>query len=384
MIRPSEHRPTAVIVSNQAIRHNLSQVTHQLQSDQQIYAVVKANAYGHGAVVIARIVQEEGVDGLAVATVDEAIELRQHDIDLPILVLGLSDPRGIAEVLLYDITIVVSNLDYFNQAYQQLVQTKQTHLLTEYNLSIHLAIDTGMGRIGLQTEQEIRTFVDGIRDYEWVDWQGVFTHFSTASEGPQAYIETQWQRWQKWLSLIPETVTCRHFANSAMSFHPQWGHASDIVRLGICLYGLDPSDTYPTKNHLMPALSLVSEIMYVKQIQAGMSVSYGATYTASEPEWIATIPIGYADGWLRHYQSIPVLIQGQACPIVGVINMDQIMVKLPYYIPTGTTVTLIGQDGSMNNAASKIARHVGTIGYEVLTSLSSRIPRIYLEEEESC
>lgn len=384
MIGYSEHRPTVIMISNQAIRHNLSQAKKQIRSDQQIYAVVKADAYGHGAVEVSLIAQEEGVDGLAVATVDEGITLRRAGIDLPILVLGLTDPRGIAEVLYYDITITVSSLAYFERAYQQLQQTQQLHLLAQYDLTVHLALDTGMGRIGLSTDEEIQAFVEGISVYDWVDWQGVFTHFATAADGSKLYMDKQWQRWKAWMRLIPDNVTCRHYANSAVAFQSQFATDSDIVRIGIAMYGVDPSDHDPSGYNLQPALSLISEIIYVKQIHAGMSVSYGASYTAQETEWVATIPIGYADGWLRHYQSVPILIHGQACPILGVINMDQMMVRLPCYYPIGTTVTIIGRDGRLNNTVSRIAQHIGTIGYEVVANLSPRIPRMYLEEVESC
>lgn len=378
----SEHRPTAAIISNQAIRYNIQVIQDMLHDNQQLFAVVKADAYGHGAVEVSRIAQEEGVDGLAVATVDEAIELRQAGIELPILVVGLSDPRGIAEVLHYDITITVADLSYFEIAYHQLLSAHQEHLLTEHALTVHLGLDTGMGRIGLNSKEAIMDFIQGIQAYDWVDWQGVFTHFATASGDNEAYMNHQWQLWQEWLALIPESVTTRHFANSAMTFRPEMAQHSDLIRAGIALYGLDSDDVFPAPHDLQPALSLVSEIIYVKQIQAGMSVSYGASYTAQETEWVATIPIGYADGWLRHYQRLPILVNGHACPVIGVINMDQLMIKLPDYYPVGTTVTLIGQDGKLNNAVSHMAPSVGTIGYEMLTSLADRIPRVYLEETQ--
>lgn len=400
----SEHRPTQAIVNLKAIRSNLKHYKAKMAPNQGLYAVVKADAYGHGAVAVAQTVRQEGVDGLCVATVDEAIQLRKAGIeDLPILVLGLTSPYGIAEIILYDITVTVSNIAFFEIAQDQLNETPNGAELMAKGLTFHLALDTGMSRIGLKTRQEIADFNQAIKAYSWAHWQGVFTHFSTAAEGDNPYLEKQWAKWQYLTDYLPESVTQRHFANSAMGLHPKYGPLSDIVRLGICLYGLYPDDFVPLNwqnSHqlkqvgmdsvlnqmvkspleleLMPALSLVTEIVYTKQIEAGECISYGATYKAEGAEWIATLPIGYADGWLRAYHDIQVLCQGHICPVLGVINMDQMMVRLPEYFPIGTQVTLIGQDQGLFNHPSLVAQESGTIGYEITCNLSQRVPRVYL------
>lgn len=376
-----EHRPTEAIIDLDALNHNLQVVQARMKPGQELYAVVKADAYGHGAVPIAKAALDSGAKGLAVATVDEAIHLRKNGIkEVPILVLGLTDPRGIAEILLYQITITVSHLDFFKQAYQQLEATHHLDLLEEQSMIFHLALDTGMTRIGLRTREEIRDFAQGIGQFPWANWQGVFTHFSTIGGGPQDYVEHQWQNWLDLLQEVPADVTVRHYANSAMGLWQDRQPQSDIVRYGIAMYGLDPKDQYPGPDPLKPILSLVSEIVYVKEVEAGTRISYGARYTSEESEWIATIPIGYADGWLRHYSKLPILVDGHACPVVGVINMDQLMIRLPKYYPIGTTVTLIGRDGSLENHASEMAKAIDTISYEILTSLSKRVPRVYIEE----
>lgn len=382
MIDYSDHRPTQAIVDLTAIRHNIKLIKEQLKDKQQIYATVKANGYGHGAVPIARSALQAGATGLAVATVDEGIELRSQGFSqVPILILGLTDPRGIAEILHYNLTVTVSHLDFFKQAYQQLEETDQLGLLNLSKLTFHLALDTGMGRIGLQTIEEVEAFKDGIQAYPWANWEGVFTHFATAGGGPTDYIKEQYARWVELTDVIPAEVAIRHIANSGMGvWHLEY--PTDIVRLGIAMYGIDPKDEFgnPVTKDLKPALQLVSELIYVKQVKKGSKISYGATYEASEDEWIGTIPIGYADGWQRRYQPISLIVDGQACPVVGTINMDQMMIRLPREYPIGTNVTLIASDAEGSNHVSTIAQQVGTISYEVLTSIGSRVPRIYLSE----
>ncbi|MGX7107198.1 alanine racemase [Hutsoniella sourekii] len=393
MIRPSEHRPTQAIINLEAMRHNIDWMRQKMNDQQKLFATVKANAYGHGAVPIAKAAISAGCEGLAVATVDEAIELRQSGLSqIPILVLGLTDPQGIAEILHYNITITVSGLDFFEAAYHQLADTKQTRLLDLYKLNFHLALDTGMGRIGLREVTEVEAFAAGIQAYPWAHWQGVFTHFATAGGGPADYIEAQWQRWLDLMGAVPATVDYRHYANSAMGlWHPKLP-ASDIVRMGISMYGLDPKDQLPSPawgpdyavneaDDLQPILELITEIVHVKKVPAGACISYGATYQAREDEWIATLPIGYGDGWLRYYKNLPILVDGHECPVVGVINMDQLMIRLPKHYPVGTIATLIGPDGSFNNHASYLAQQVDTIAYEIVTNLSPRIARVYLNED---
>ena len=382
MIDYSDHRPTQAIVDLTAIRHNIQLVESQLKDNQQIYATVKADGYGHGAVPIARAALQAGATGLAVATVDEGIELRSQGFSqVPILILGLTDPRGIAEILHYNLTITVSHLDFFKLAYEQLEETNQLGLLNLSKLTFHLALDTGMGRIGLRSVEETEAFKAGIKAYPWTNWEGVFTHFSTAGGGPEEYIEEQYNKWVELTEAIPEEVKVRHIANSGMGM---WhlNYPTDIVRLGIAMYGIDPKDDLdnPITKELRPALQLVSELIYVKKVEKGSKVSYGATYEASEDEWIGTIPIGYADGWLRHYKGISLNVDGHACPIVGTINMDQLMIRLPREYPIGTNVTLIGTDYKGTNHASTIAKEVGTIGYEILTSIGPRVTRVYLDD----
>lgn len=385
MFEPSEHRPTEAIVDLNAIQHNVRVMLDEIDDDQKLYAVVKANGYGHGATQVADAALAAGAKGLAVATVDEAIELRQHGHRfVPILVMGLTDPRGIAEIIYYNLTVTVSGLDFFEKAYQQLAETDHLTILEDAKLRFHLKLDTGMGRIGLTSLEGVTAFAAAVSEIAWLDWEGVYTHFATAGDKDEAYIDFQWQEWLKLLAAVPETVKVRHYANSAMGLWYPREPKSDIVRYGIAMYGLDPKDQIPseTKVSLKPALSIVSEIVHVKQVPAGTHISYGATYKADSEQWIATVPIGYADGWLRRFKDIPVLVDGQKCPVVGIINMDQLMIQLPKAYPVGTTVTLLGQDGALENHVSTLAEMTDTISYEILCGIGGRVPRIYLTDED--
>lgn len=393
MYRGSDHRPTQAIVDLAAIRHNVDTLIKQLNPYQELHVSVKADAYGHGAVPVSRASLEAGATGLLVATVDEGIELREAGIHhVPIMVMGLTDPLGIAELIHYQLTVTVTSLDFFKLAYEQLESSDELYLLEERPdeddhlggapLKVHLSLDTGMGRIGLRDQASIREFAEGIQAYPWVEWQGVFTHIATAAGGPEEYIHYQMAQWEHLLQAVPESVKTRHFANSGMGLWHNDQYQSDIVRAGVCIYGIDPKDNLEDEvtGEYQLAMELISELVYVKQLPAGSKISYGATYTCEADEWIGTVPIGYADGWVRAYAGTPLLVNGYECPVVGVINMDQLMIRLPHEMLVGTTVTLIGHDGGKFNSPSDIALAAGTIGYEIVTCLTKRIPRIYLNE----
>lgn len=383
MFTNNDHRPTQAIVNLDAIRNNIRWIKDKMDNQQLLGATVKANAYGHGAVAVARAALEAGADYLLVATVDEGIELRENGISqAPILVLGLTQALGIAEILHYNLTITVSSTDFFQQAYDQLLKTQQTDLLDKKTLNFHLALDTGMGRIGLRSVEEVQDFKEKVAVFHWAHWQGVFTHFATAGGGPADYIDQQYGLWLELLQVVPQEVSFRHFANSGMAIWQNNHRPSDMVRWGISMYGINPKDQLDDNStqSLEPALELISEIIYVKQVKKGSKISYGAKYEAQEEEWIATIPIGYADGWLRHYHNLPIIVAGHACPILGVINMDQLMIRLPHYYPVGTTVTLIGNDGQLTNHVAQMAHETNSISYEILTNIGQRVPRVYLNK----
>lgn len=363
----SLHRPTVAKVDLSAISSNIETVQAHMDHQVKTFAVVKANAYGHGAVAVANHVQGI-VDGFCVSNIDEGIELRQAGIRKPILILGVVLPDDVTLARDYRLTLTVASLEWFHLA--------RAKGLALSNLTVHIKIDSGMGRIGLRSASEANQLITSLRDAGAVV-EGIFTHFATADEADDRKFNQQLETFKAILADLDYRPELIHATNSATSLWHLNG-VFNAVRLGVVMYGLNPSGTaldlpYPIK----PALTLQSALVHVKQVEAGSDIGYGATYQAKEAQWIGTLPIGYADGWTRDMQNFNVLVDGQACPIVGRVSMDQITIRLPKPYPLGTPVTLIGQDADQNITATAVAQHRHTINYEVLCLLSDRIPREY-------
>ena len=364
-MKASIHRPTYIEVDLSAISYNLGQVVAQLPAQTQVFAVVKANAYGHGVLPVAQTLLAQ-VDGFCVSNIDEALELRQAGIEKDILVLGVvpTDVLDLAQA--ENLILTIASREWIEMVDKDLLN----------NLRFHIKVDTGMGRIGFLECKTIKEALAVLRQHG-AKAEGIFTHFATADQADQAYFQKQLATFKQILSEIEELPELVHASNSATSI---W-HSDTVfnmVRLGDILYGLNPSGRelalpFPIK----PALKLVSELVQVKVLEGGSSIGYGATYTSSEEEIIATVPIGYADGLIRRMQDFQVLVKGHLCPIVGRVSMDQITIRLPKPYPLGTKVTLIGQDGATGISAQDWADYVGTINYEVVCLLSDRIPRFY-------
>ncbi|WP_334331751.1 MULTISPECIES: alanine racemase [unclassified Companilactobacillus] len=366
---PSIHRPAYVEVNLTNLKQNLQNELNAVPKGTKVFAVVKANAYGHGLVKVAKSEIEFGAAGLCVATLDEGLEIRNSGVSAPILVLGIVPVEYAKVAARADISLTVGNLDWLEVAVK----------LHVTNLKVHLGIDSGMGRIGFQEKADLVEACNFLNDHrDAFIPEGLFTHFATADSPDEKYFEKQVQDFKEMTSDLPTKFTYVHCANSATALWHQ-DLAVNMVRYGLALYGLNPSGTDITKLpfKLEPALSLYSELVFVKKIKAGQSVGYGATYTAKEDEWIGTIPIGYEDGWLRRMQGCDVLINGVRCQSVGRVCMDQFMVRLPKELPVGTKVTLIGKDGDEEITATDAAKYADTISYEILCCLSERLPRVY-------
>ena len=366
---PSIHRPAYVEVDLTKLQKNLQNEISRVPKGTQVFAVVKANAYGHGLVRVAKAEIEYGASGLCVATLDEALEIRNSGVDAPILVLGIVPVEYAKVAAQANISLTVGDLDWLKVAVQ----------IRTVNLKVHLGVDTGMGRIGFQDRASLVEACNFLNNHKnaFIP-EGLFTHFATADSSDENYFEKQVNNFKEITRDLPTDFTYVHCANSATAlWHKDL--AINMVRYGIALYGLNPSQNDITKlpYQLEPALSLYSELVFVKKVKAGDSIGYGATYTAKEDEWIGTIPIGYADGWLRRMQGSDVLINGQRCQNVGRICMDQFMVRLPEKLPVGTKVTILGKDGDEEITATDAAKYSGTINYEILCSLSERLPRVY-------
>lgn len=364
-------RPTKAIIDLQAIQNNVRHLKEYLKPNVQIMAVVKANAYGHGDIEVAHAAIEAGASMLAVATPDEALHVRKHFPNIDILILGYAPVSFAPYAANENITLTV-----FSTEWVQNVQSLKT--LTK-PLKLHIKIDTGMGRIGVTKIEDLLHLYNTINSSSNLIVDGVFTHFATADEEDESYFNKQANMFEQFISALPAKPRIVHAANTATMLMKDKHLQFDAVRFGISMYGLAPSAYVKTKLPfpLQTAFSLETELIEVKQIQAGQSIGYGATFTATEPSYIGTIPIGYADGLIRKYSGQHVLIDGIRVPIVGRICMDQCMILLPTAYNIGEKVTLIGKQKEEEITIDEWASKVDTINYEVPCIITSRVPRIY-------
>ena len=327
------HRPTKIWIDTQKIANNVANEVARLPQGRELFAVVKADGYGHGAVQTALSAKTGGATGFCVALLDEAVELREAGITDPILILGTVAPMYIEWLLKYDLSVTAATQEWLEEAAERLSG------FPEGKLKIHIKSDTGMGRLGFTSTAQVLEAVALVRTNPQMEWEGLFTHYSTADEVDAAYFEQQQARFKELIARLPEIPKYIHSENSAAAlWHPD--SPGNMVRFGIAMYGLNPSgETLAAGYRLQPALSLESALIQVKEVDAGAGIGYGKTYTASEKEWVGTVPLGYADGWLRHMQGFRVLVNGQWCEIIGRVCMDQCMIRLPGPVPEGTKVT---------------------------------------------
>lgn len=367
-------RSTRAEINLDAIGYNIEQLQSRI-GDSKFIAVLKADGYGHGSVPIAKKAIESGVDFLAVALLEEAITLRENGIDkeIPILVLGRVSARYAQIAAEQNISLTIFQEEWFNELPAQNLTTP---------INVHLKIDSGMGRSGVRTTEEIEKVVNKLNERKDVRLEGVYTHFATADEVKSSYFDLQIDRFEQRLNELNDLVEDElivHIGNSAAGIqYPE--KMRQYTRFGISLYGLYPSNDIRQLEHvqLKPALSLKSELVHVKKLPKDEGVSYSTTYRTQGEEWIGTIPIGYGDGWTRKLQDFYVLVDGKKMPIVGRICMDFMMVKLDKRYDVGTEVVLIGEQKDNKIEADDVANYLETINYEVTCMLTSRIPRIYV------
>jgi alanine racemase len=372
------YRPTRAEISFDALRHNIQQFRQQLGPDIALMAVVKSNGYGHGAVAIARESVACGIDALGVAFLDEALELRRADITAPILVMGYTSPNGFEIARAHDITLTV----YSEESLQAI---RAMNPDGERALKVHVKVDTGMGRLGLHVEADAIAYVQKLMDTPGVVVEGLFTHFASADETDKASAMAQYAKFKTIVAHFEEqgiTFPIIHAGNSATGIDLP-AYTFNMLRLGISLYGLYPSDE--VDHHaldLQPILRLVTGVSMVKTLPAGSGVSYGSIYVTKADETIATLPIGYADGFTRLLTNkADVLVQGKRVPVVGRICMDQCMVRIADGqgpVEVGEEAVLIGEQGDERITADELAQKLGTINYEIVCMLSNRVPRVYM------
>ncbi|MFZ3590198.1 alanine racemase [Bacillus sp. DJP31] len=372
------YRDTWVEVQLDGIYHNVKSIKEYLDPSIRIIAVVKANAYGHGDVQVAKTAIEAGASYLAVAFLDEALALRKSGIKEPILVLGVIRPEDATLAAEHNISVTVFQLDW--------LQLAVNHLAPRNSLNLHIKFDSGMGRLGLKTTEELNEMMTFVKSNPTMVLEGLYTHFATADEIDTDYFDFQYAKFEVAVDFV-RTVSVNapmiHCGNSAASlqFPTKMFHA---VRLGIAMYGLSPSEEmkgllpFP----LQESFSLHSCISHVKKVSAGEKVSYGATYTVDQEEWVGTVPIGYADGWVRSLKNREVLVNGLRMPIIGRVCMDQIMIRLPNHVEVGTKVTLIGEQGQEFISIDEIAQEINTINYEIPCMISYRVPRVFIKNNE--
>ncbi len=358
-----------------AIVKNVDNLMALTKENTGALAVVKADGYGHGDVAVAKAVAQK-VTGYAVATLDEAVNLRENGVKKPILVLGYVDPYEFDILVSYEITATVFDVETAQLlADAARVQKKQAHC--------HIKVDTGMRRIGLEPDENGIAIVKQITALKELSADGIFTHFAASDETDKTSAEHQFKLFTDFTGRLEKEgiyFTYRHCANSAAVIDmPQVD--LDMVRLGIAMYGMYPSDEVKKeKVELFPALDLKSHITMVKEIPAGEKVSYGGTFTTTRTTKLATVSVGYGDGYPRALSSKGyVLVRGQKAPIVGRVCMDQMMVDVTDIenVTRADIVTLIGKDGDAEITVEEIAALAGTFNYEFVCDLGKRIPRSY-------
>ena len=362
-----------------AAAHNMRQIRKHVGPDVKIAAVVKANAYGHGSVELAKTFAENGADCFAVSSLDEAVELRRYaHIDNEIFILGHTDARRTEELLTYDIEPAVFNLknaEFFSQEARRLGKT----------LRVHIAVDTGMSRVGFQVNEFSVSEIKTIAALPNIEIRGMFTHFAVSDMKDKTFTREQYGHFRWMCKRMEEEgihIALRHCCNSAAVLElPEY--YCDMVRPGIIMYGCEPSPEIDIKPYdLRPVMSLRCCIAHVKLIDAGATVSYGRHYKTPSRRKIATLPVGYADGYSRILSGkVDVLYHGHRVPQVGAICMDQCMIDVSgeANVHAGDAVVLFGRQGDSFIPIEEIAAVCGTINYEIMCNISRRVPRVYMK-----
>lgn len=378
-MRPFPLRPTWAEVELTAIAHNVRVFRRVVSPGTCVMAVVKADGYGHGAVAVAREAVSAGASFLGVATVEEALELRAGGITTPVLVLGFAAADYAPLLLEHDVTATV-----FTWAEAEAFSREALRFGRKQ--PVHVKIDTGMSRVGLFPCETADRFVRQLAGLPGLALEGIFTHFAAADQTDLTY--TRWQL-ERFLTLCDKlarqgiSIPLRHAANSAAALRLPEAHL-EMVRVGIALYGLCPGDAVSAEAaSLRPAMAFKSKVVFLKAVPAGTSVSYGCTYTTKEPALLATLPVGYGDGYPRKLSNLgQVLIRGRRAPIVGRVCMDQLIVRVDHIegIAAGDEAVLFGSQGEEVLSADEVAAWLETINYEVVTSVNRRVPRVYLRQ----
>ena len=370
-------RPVWAEIDLDILANNMRNIK-KLAGNKEVMAVVKADAYGHGALDVAPCLLENGASRLAVAMLTEAIELRNNNIKAPIMILGYT-PLDLGEELInFDIEQTIYDLDYARELSSLAIKLNK-------KAKVHIAIDTGMGRIGFLPTNESFNSICEIYSLDGLDVVGIFTHFSSSDEADKEYTQYQFNQIYDFIRKLENNginIPLKHASNSAAIIDLPNTYL-DAVRAGIILYGYYPSNEVKKENlSIKPALTLKAKIAHVKELESNMYISYNRTFKTSRKSKIATIPIGYADGYIRTLKhDAKIIVNGQLAPIVGNICMDQFMIDVTDIpnVKTGDEVILLGESNGIKFNADYIAKCMNSINYEVLCLLKKRVPRAYIK-----
>jgi alanine racemase len=367
-------RPTIAQINLTNLAHNVKVIRNHLPPAMGMTAVVKADAYGHGALAVSRVALDQGATSLAVATPEEGIELREAGFTVPILLLGLTFPEDAKNIITYGLTATACTFEQINH----LAQVARTQ---NRQAKVMLKMDTGMNRIGF-APQDLLRYAEYALSFAEIDLRGCFTHLATADSNDKQQALNQVELFRQSLEQLADKqihLPYISFANSASIVDLDCSLCNH-VRPGIILYGLAPSNKMQRKLDLKPVMELKTKVVYVKQVPAGAAIGYGRTFTATHATYIATLPIGYADGYHRLLSNkAAVLIGGKRCPLVGTVCMDQIMVDLgpDFSGEIGAEAVLFGRQGTAEITVDELADLAQTINYELVCAISKRVPRIY-------
>ncbi|MBA7499816.1 MAG: alanine racemase [Clostridia bacterium] len=370
-------RPIWLEINLDAIAHNVKKIRQIVGKNTQIIAVVKANAYGHGAIEVSETLLENGVTMLGVGVIEEGVVLREAGIKAPILVCGLTKDDQLEPLVMYNLSATVCRLKTI-QALSRIASKNKK------KVPVHIKIDTGMGRLGIPS-QDTLNFVKEIGKMKNIEIEGIFTHFAATNEEDGNYTRKQFEKYKKALLELEReriNIPVKHVANSTAILNSSRFHLN-AVRPGIIVYGLFPSPRTKQIVQLRPAAEFKTKIIFLKEVSAGKSIGYGKTFATTRPTRIATLPVGYADGysWLLSNKG-EVLVRGQRAPIIGRICMDLCMIDVTHIgrVQIGDEVVLWGKQGSEMISAEEVAQKMGSIVYEVICMVDKeRVPKVFIK-----
>lgn len=368
-------RPTQLRVNLDALLNNYNKL-NSLNNEKIGLAVVKADSYGLGSKVIAEHLYQNGVRHFATATLEEALELKDVIKDSMVLVLGVINSQNVKYAVENNVSLTCPSKEWLEESLVHLQQI-------EGKLKIHVKLDTGMGRIGTSDLEELKE-IDNLLDSEKIDFEGIFSHYSNADGEDDNYDNYQTENFERSLKIFTHKPKYIHIENSAGTV--KYSNRDDqynLTRIGIAMYGCYPSGNIEKldKVQLEPVASLVSKVTHVKKFHAGQKLGYGVSYEAKQDEYIATVPIGYADGLLRRAQGFKIRVGSEECEIVGRVCMDQLMVRCSKNVKVGDDVLFFGEYSGQKVSVDEFAEYQNTISYEIFCCINKRVPRVYYKNK---